>query len=69
MTLDGCAGSWKTSWTATRKVVERAFDQPGGADRLIVDSTGVEHMWVNGVATRAGGQEVVGVSPGRLLRS
>ncbi|HET6949698.1 MAG TPA: amidohydrolase family protein [Acidimicrobiales bacterium] len=49
--------------------VERAHDQPGGADRLIVRSTGVEHMWVNGVATRVGGEEVAGVAPGRLLRS
>ena len=49
--------------------VERVADQPGGADRLVVDSTGVEHMWVNGLRTRAGGAEVDGVSPGRLLRS
>ena len=49
--------------------VERAHDQPGGADRLLVRSTGIEHMWVNGVATRRGGEELAGVSPGRLLRS
>ena len=49
--------------------VERVRDQPGGADRLIVGSTGVEHMWVNGVATRVGGEEVAGAAPGRLLRS
>ncbi|MGZ4727608.1 MAG: N-acyl-D-amino-acid deacylase family protein, partial [Acidimicrobiales bacterium] len=49
--------------------VERAHDQPGGADRLIVRSTGIEHMWVNGVATRVGGEEIAGVTPGRLLRS
>jgi N-acyl-D-amino-acid deacylase len=49
--------------------VQRVFDQPGGADRLLVDSTGVEHMWVNGVATRVGGEEIAGVTPGRLLRS
>ncbi|XVQ14768.1 N-acyl-D-amino-acid deacylase family protein [Spirillospora sp. CA-255316] len=49
--------------------VERVHDQPGGADRLIVRSTGVEHMWVNGVATRTGGEDVPGVAPGRLLRS
>ena len=49
--------------------VERVHDQPGGADRLVVRSTGVEHMWVNGVATRTGGQEVADVAPGRLLRS
>jgi N-acyl-D-amino-acid deacylase len=47
---------------------ERVWDQPGGADRLIVDSTGIERMWVNGVATRVGGEELAGVTPGRLLR-
>jgi N-acyl-D-aspartate/D-glutamate deacylase len=49
--------------------VERVHDQPGGADRLLVGSTGVEHMWVNGVATRRDGQELIDVRPGRLLRS
>jgi hypothetical protein len=34
-----------------------------------VRSTGVEHMWVNGVATRRAGEELAGVSPGRLIRS
>ncbi len=47
---------------------ERVWDQPGGADRLVVDSTGIERMWVNGVATRVGGVELAGVAPGRLLR-
>jgi N-acyl-D-aspartate/D-glutamate deacylase len=49
--------------------VERVADQPGGADRLLVDSVGIEHQWVNGVATRRGGEELPGVRPGRLLRS
>jgi N-acyl-D-aspartate/D-glutamate deacylase len=49
--------------------VERVHDQPGGADRLLVGSTGVEHMWVNGIATRRDGQELTDVRPGRLLRS
>jgi N-acyl-D-aspartate/D-glutamate deacylase len=49
--------------------VERVYDQPGGADRLLVRSTGIERMWVNGVATRAGGEEIAGVAPGRLVRS
>ncbi len=47
--------------------VERVSDQPGGADRLVVRSTGVEHVWVNGVATRLGGEDVAGVAPGQLL--
>jgi N-acyl-D-amino-acid deacylase len=49
--------------------VERAFDQPGGADRLLVRSTGVQHMWVNGVATRTAGEDLDGVAAGRVLRS
>ncbi|HUJ64069.1 MAG TPA: amidohydrolase family protein [Acidimicrobiales bacterium] len=49
--------------------VERVYDQPGGADRLLVRSTGIEHMWVNGVATRFSGEEVAGVAPGQMIRS
>jgi hypothetical protein len=49
--------------------IERVNDQPGGADRLVVRSIGVEHVWVNGEATRLDGEQVEGVSPGRLLRS
>ncbi len=48
--------------------VERVHDQPGGTDRLVVRSTGVHHMWVNGIATRIDGEEVAGAAPGRLLR-
>lgn len=42
---------------------------PGGADRLIARSTGVEHMWVNGVLTRQAGEGIPGVAAGRVLRS
>jgi N-acyl-D-amino-acid deacylase len=49
--------------------VERVHDQPGGADRLVVRSTGIEHVWVNGQATRVAGEDVPGAAPGRLLRS
>ena len=48
--------------------VERVHDQPGGADRLVVGSTGIEHVWVNGVPTRTGGEDLAGVAPGRLIR-
>jgi N-acyl-D-aspartate/D-glutamate deacylase len=48
--------------------VHRVYDQPGGADRLISRSTGVQHMWVNGVAARTDGADVPGVTAGRLLR-
>ncbi len=49
--------------------VERRHDLPGGADRLVVRSTGVEHVWVNGVATRTDGEDIADADPGRLLRS
>jgi N-acyl-D-aspartate/D-glutamate deacylase len=49
--------------------IQRVYDQPGGADRLISRATGVQHMWVNGVAARADGVDVPGVAAGRLLRS
>jgi len=49
--------------------VERVHDQPAKAERLVVRSTGIEHVWVNGVATRQNGEELEGVAPGRLLRS
>jgi N-acyl-D-aspartate/D-glutamate deacylase len=49
--------------------VERVYDQPGGADRLIARSSGVTHMWVNGVATRRDGLDVEGAAAGRMLRS
>ena len=55
--------------TVGATAVERVHDQPGGADRLVVRSTGVEHVWVNGVAIRRGGEDVAGAAPGRLLRS
>jgi N-acyl-D-amino-acid deacylase len=49
--------------------VERAHDQPGGADRLLVRSTGIEHVWVNGMAVRRDGTDLPGVSPGTLIKS
>jgi N-acyl-D-amino-acid deacylase len=48
---------------------ERVHDLPAGADRLVVRSTGIEHIWVNGVATLVAGELVPGVAPGQLLRS
>jgi N-acyl-D-amino-acid deacylase len=47
----------------------RAYDLPAGADRILVDSVGLVHMWVNGVATRRDGAELDGLRPGRLLRA
>jgi N-acyl-D-amino-acid deacylase len=49
--------------------LERVWDLPAGADRLIARSRGVHSMWVNGERTRADGTEIDGVRPGRLLRA
>jgi N-acyl-D-aspartate/D-glutamate deacylase len=43
-------------------------DLPGGAPRLVVGSTGIEGVWVNGVRTVADGQGT-GALPGTTLRS
>jgi N-acyl-D-aspartate/D-glutamate deacylase len=48
--------------------MERVWDLPAGADRLIANSTGVEHVWVNGDAIRQNGQDVENARPGKLLR-
>lgn len=49
--------------------LERVYDLPGGADRLIARSTGVTHTWVNGVASRFDGTDIPDVASGQLLRS
>jgi hypothetical protein len=41
---------------------------PAGSERLIIRPTGIEHVWINGVAVRRDGVEVPGAHPGRLLR-
>jgi N-acyl-D-aspartate/D-glutamate deacylase len=48
--------------------MERVFDLPAGADRLLARSSGIEHVWVNGQAIRQDGKDVDGAHPGRLVR-
>src|SRR4051812_14679059 len=48
--------------------VERVFDFPAGADRLVARSNGIEHVWVNGSPIRLDGKDVDGARPGRLIR-
>ncbi|MBW2499945.1 MAG: amidohydrolase family protein [Deltaproteobacteria bacterium] len=51
--------------------LERVHDLPTGADRLIARSTGIEHVWVGGMAIRQGGQDLSrseSGAPGRVLR-
>jgi N-acyl-D-aspartate/D-glutamate deacylase len=47
---------------------ERVWDLPSSADRLIVKSKGVHHIWVNGTAIRRDGVDLEGVRPGTLVR-
>jgi len=54
--------------TVGAKDAERVYDFPAGADRLIVQSTGVEHMWIGGTQIRRDGVDIEGVAPGVLLR-
>jgi N-acyl-D-aspartate/D-glutamate deacylase len=48
--------------------VDRVFDLPSGADRLLARSSGIEHVWVNGEAIRLDGKDVDGARPGSLIR-
>lgn len=47
---------------------ERVRDLPGGADRIVSRSSGVEHVWVAGVAIRRNGHDCEDVAPGRVVR-
>jgi N-acyl-D-aspartate/D-glutamate deacylase len=52
--------------------LRRIADQPAGAERLVVDASGVDAVIVNGTIVRRDGSDVVapdGPLPGRLLRN
>ena len=49
--------------------MERVTDFPAGASRLVSHGVGIEHVWVNGRATRRDGVDLAGVRPGVLVRS
>jgi N-acyl-D-aspartate/D-glutamate deacylase len=46
---------------------ERVFDFPANGDRLVSRSTGIHHIWVNGKATRLGGEDIAGAAPGVVV--
>ncbi len=51
--------------------LRRVHDLPGGADRLVADSFGIEALVVNGVPIREAGKDLVDATsdlPGRVLR-
>ena len=47
---------------------ERRADLPGGVERLVVPSRGIEHVWVRGEQVRRNAQPVPGAFPGTVLR-
>ncbi|MGR7002275.1 amidohydrolase family protein [Yinghuangia aomiensis] len=50
--------------------MERVYDLPAGADRLVAHSVGIVHVWVNGRAVRQDSADLdVDVRPGVVLRS
>ena len=55
--------------TVGSRPLERVRDLPGGADRGVARSVGVEHVWVAGTCVRRDGTDLTGVAPGRLLRN
>jgi N-acyl-D-amino-acid deacylase len=48
--------------------VERRFDLPGGAKRMVMPSKGVQYTIVNGAVVYSEGS-VTGATPGTVLRS
>ena len=46
----------------------RVYDLPAGADRLIADSRGIEHVWVNGTAIRRDGHDIEDAYAGTVIR-
>jgi N-acyl-D-amino-acid deacylase len=49
--------------------LERVHDLPGSADRLVAESFGIEHVWVNGCPIREHGRNIPGSHPGEILTS
>jgi N-acyl-D-aspartate/D-glutamate deacylase len=54
--------------TVGHRALQTRRDLPAGAPRLFAESTGVDHVLVNGTAVVSGG-ELTGAVPGRVLRS
>ena len=57
-------------WRETKTIsLERIFDLPAGADRLVARSKGIEHVFVAGQASRKNGRELAaGAGAGRVVR-
>ena len=48
--------------------IERIWDLPAGADRLVTRSSGIHTVLVNGTPVWQDGKGIAGARPGRLLR-
>jgi N-acyl-D-aspartate/D-glutamate deacylase len=48
--------------------LERVHDLPGGTDRLVARSVGIEHVWVAGRPIRLDGEDLPDARPGAVLR-
>ena len=61
----------KSGQTTFRTIQRRHLMSCGGKLHRLSSrrSTGVEHVWVNGVATRTAGEDVEAATPGRLIRA
>jgi len=53
--------------TVGETALERVYDFPAHADRLISHSRGIEHIWVGVTAIRRDGVEVDDAMPGTLV--
>ena len=47
---------------------QRWFDLPAGADRVVKEPSGIEHVMVNGTLIRKAGRNIAGTGSGRMLR-
>jgi N-acyl-D-aspartate/D-glutamate deacylase len=47
--------------------LERRWDFPAGGERLVSESNGIEHVWVNGQPIRRDGKDVPGAHPGTMV--
>ena len=54
--------------TVGTRPLERVYDFPAGADRLVARSTGIEHVFVAGEAIRRDGEDLTTAQPGAVVR-
>jgi N-acyl-D-amino-acid deacylase len=49
--------------------LRRVHDLPKGADRLVSDAIGIDHVIINGTPMISSGEVIASRLPGRLMRS